>query len=633
VRRVAVSVWRGERVSFPGARIFDPSDPDLPDALRGAIQARQSLATAVDLFCGAGGLSLGLRQAGIRVLLGADIDPTSCETHAAALEDVTVRCDLARPEGLLRALARAGVEHVDVVAGGPPCQPFSRAGRSKIRSLAGDGHPMSDSRPQLWRTFMKVVRALSPGVVLMENVPDMVLWEQGQTIREICGALERLGYRVQARVLECWRLGVPQHRRRLFVVACKPGLRYRWPEPSGPPPTVRDAIGDLPSVGPAHRNYWIPYGGPPFTELQRRLRDGSTMLSDHITRDVRPDDRQAFGRLKDGARYADLPDELRRYRADIFRDKYHVLSWDGLSRSMTSHLAKDGYWYIHPGGRRMLSIREAARLQTFPDWFRFAGYPTDRFRQIGNAVPVEVARRLGEGIVAAMNSRSTDGTAPFRATDFRRRLLAWHRRRGRHYPWRLADDPWLVLAAEMLLRRTRSDAVARVWPEFQSRFPTPHDVVRRPAELGQLLHPLGLRWRVNNLLDLARRLVAEWGGRVPIAREDLIMLPGVGNYVADAVRVFALGERAVLVDSNTARIATRVFGMPSRWTSLRSLDLRAAVARLGGARPPTPKVNLALLDLGGTICLPARPLCDQCPVRKLCCYANERVSSPRRAPE
>src|ERR671936_1550143 len=109
--------------------------------------------------------------------------------------------------------------------------------------------------------------------------------------------------------------------------------------------------------------------------------------------------------MDDGTLYSDLPQRLRRYRSDIFTDKYKRLSWDGLSRTITAHLAKDGYWYIHPEQHRTLSVREAARIQTFPDWFRFAGEPSHRYRQIGNAVPPMLGEVVGRCLHAAMTTR------------------------------------------------------------------------------------------------------------------------------------------------------------------------------------------------------------------------------------
>ena len=122
-------------------------------------------------------------------------------------------------------------------------------------------------------------------------------------------------------------------------------------------------------------------------------------MFDHITRPVRDDDAVAFSRMNPDTLYSDLDPELKRYRDDIFDDKYKRLDPYDISRTITAHIAKDGYWYIHPYQDRTLTVREAARLQTFPDWVRFAGPPSAAFRQIGNAVPVVLGRRIGEAVL------------------------------------------------------------------------------------------------------------------------------------------------------------------------------------------------------------------------------------------
>ena len=133
------------------------------------------------------------------------------------------------------------------------------------------------------------------------------------------------------------------------------------------------------------------------------------MIQEHICRDVRPDDMQAFRILGEGQTYIDLPTHLQRYRDDVFTDKYKRLSWDELCRSITAHISKDGYWYIHPDQHRTLSIREAARVQSFPDDFRFAGTQTHRYRQIGNAVPVLLAEAIGCAVLEALAHSSAIG--------------------------------------------------------------------------------------------------------------------------------------------------------------------------------------------------------------------------------
>jgi DNA (cytosine-5)-methyltransferase 1 len=561
------------------------------------------------------------------VVSAADSDRVSCETHSRNLGAVTVQHDLSRPQPLIEAYVLAGLAGLDLLAGGPPCQPFSRAGRPKIRSLERDSGRSQDRRPTLWKAFIRFVEALQPGAVLLENVPDLVLWDDGQTLRNISGSLEALGYSVDVRVLRCWEYGVPQHRQRLFVVGTGPDHVFAWPKPKPQSPTLWDAIGDLPRVLSGHRRYEIRHTRAPFTALQRTLRGHSTRVTDHITRAVREDDLKAFRLMKGGRSYAQLPRELRRYRTDSFDDKYTIVGRTDLSRSITAHIAKDGYWYIHPDGERMLSIREAARIQTFPDRFRFAGHPIHRLRQIGNAVPPEVARRIGRAIRGAMMKPRGKRTR-FDATTFKQRMASWHRGNGREYPWRGVQDPWLVLATEILLRRTRADAVAQLWPRFAKRFPTPRSLLKREKEFRELVQPLGLRWRVDNLAEVAGILCRDWAGRVPADRSELMQLPGVGDYVADAVLAFAHRRRAVLVDSNTARIASRMFGLPDKWTSLRNLTLRAAIHRLGGSTPPSPRVNYALLDLGGTICRPRNPRCGQCPVADMCIRASTFSSQP-----
>ena len=371
--------------------------------------------TAIDLFCGAGGLSLGLHDAGFTVLVGADSDPFSVETHTGNLGGLGWSGDLTDPAEFLEHLEQWGIRSVDLIAGGPPCQPFSRAGSAKIRSLVRSGERAEDDpRASLWNSFMAVVERLRPTAVLVENVPELPSWDNGAVLIGFYEALRDLGYRVDARVLDAYRHGVPQHRARLFIVGTTGAREFRWPEPVEEPPSLRDAIGDLPPAPAAQREEVSRYLGTPESRLSRRLRRGlrgeaAREICDHITRDVRPDDLEAFSLMPEGGTYADLPKRLQRYRSDIFTDKYKRLAWDEVSRSITAHIAKDGYWYIHPDQPRTLSIREAARIQTFPDRFRFAGQPTHRLRQIGNAVPPLLAEALGRSLSRALSASPSAG--------------------------------------------------------------------------------------------------------------------------------------------------------------------------------------------------------------------------------
>lgn len=620
-RNYRVRHVRGEALRLP--RPIDAPDPDDGRAVRRWVASAGS-PTAIDLFCGAGGLSLGLRDAGFTVLVGADSDQTAVETHVANLGGLGYVGDLSQPYPFIERMRSWGIPTVDLVAGGVPCQPFSNAGRAKIKSLVVAGRrPEHDPRADLWQSFITIVSGLRPRAVLLENVPDLAIWNDGAVLAGLSESLRELGYATDAVILKAHDFGVPQHRARLFLVGRRPGLRFTWPSPTGSRATVSDAIADLPPIAAGHRQERMPYEGPS-TSLARDLRGGvdpsdSAWVYDHISRDVRDDDAEAYALLPPGGTYIDIPEHLRRYRSDIFADKYKRLEWDNLSRSITAHIAKDGYWYIHPDQHRTLSIREAARIQTFPDWFRFAGRPSVRYRQIGNAVPPLLAKAMGKQLVTSVTQTPRRGRPRGSGRQFRELLLAWHSRDGRSYPWRSGVDPWRVLMAEICLRRTRADQVVPVFHALCEIAPTPSVMLEHEPEVLEAMRSLGLRWRAENMLEIARALVRDHGGQVPDAPEALVALPGVGDYVAQAVLIFGFGRRGAVIDTNTQRIATRLRrrGLMKRW------QVRLDLQRLGGKQGPDAGFNYALLDLGALICRAREPLCDECPVRRHCATYSE----------
>lgn len=610
--RREVPFLRGKRLRLP-PRCGSPDPSDLK-AVRQWVRGLRGY-TAIDLFSGAGGLSLGLAEAGFKVLVGADADPYAVETHLANIGGLGYLGDLSDPSGLLSSLSNWGIKSVDLVAGGVPCQPFSRAGRSKIRDLVESGiRPAEDPRTSLWRPFIDVVKALQPRAVLLENVPDLAVWNDGAVILGFRESLRELGYWTHMTIINAFDYGVPQHRARLFVVGLRYGRPFNWPKPKKDRITLRDAISDLPEVAPGQREERIPYFGPQ-TILQQRMRarvrkPDKEWIYDHITRAVRPDDAQAFALLEQGQTYEDLPEELRRYRSDIFTDKYNRLKWDGLSRSITAHMAKDAYWYIHPEQDRTLSIREAARIQTFPDNFRFSGEPTHRYRQIGNAVPPLLAQAVGR----AIRSNLQQTGRPPKRVSFRERLLDWHRDNVRSLPWREEADPWRVLMAEMSLRRTRFDQVVSVYNKLAALAATPADVNRDPDAIRQAIMSLGLRWIAENVIHLAQAIDTQYDGLVPSSLEELRSLPGVSEYVANAVINFAFGRFAVVIDSNIERFAKRIQGIEkaNRW------QLRSMIYDWAGPQGPDKYFNSALLDLAAVACRHVKPDCFQCPVKSLC---------------
>lgn len=620
LRRPKVAHHRG-LPARPSPHPVSPAASDL-DAIRAYTAASRSRPTAVDLFCGAGGLSLGLTRAGFDVLAAADSDEWAMRTHDANLPGLSWCGDLADPAEFLAALDVWGISHVDLVAGGVPCQPFSRAGHSRIRGLVQAGERMDhDSRADLWSSFVSVVESLRPSAVLVENVPDLPRWNDGAVLLGLYDSLQALGYRVEARVLDAFRFGVPQHRQRLILIGLADGRQPLWPTPDDNLVSLRDAIGDLPPIPRAQRAERLPYDArrqtSPFQALMRRdvPPDGARLVTEHISRDVRDDDMEAFRLLREGQTYIDLPERLQRYRSDVFTDKYKRLAWAELCRSITAHIAKDGYWYIHPDQHRTLSVREAARVQSFPDDVSFAGTQTHRYRQIGNAVPVLLGEAIGGAVIAGLQQPAVaDGARG--AVGFREALLAWTA--AWTPPWRKAGTAWDVLLCELLLARARPADAERLFADLRSLAPTPAALCRLDdPELA--LAGIGIKDRAALAVKVARVLVEEHAGEVPDTEAALAELPGVGDYVCRAVLAFAWGRRQVLVDRTTARVATRVTGHRDD----RRFQLRLDLHRLAGSRGPDPSFNRALLDLGRELCRPANPDCPACPLRSHCAFARD----------
>lgn len=215
----------------------------------------------------------------------------------------------------------------------------------------------------------------------------------------------------------------------------------------------------------------------------------------------------------------------------------------------------------------------------------------------------------------------------------RRRLLAWFRQHGRVLPWRQGNfSPWEALLVEMLLHRTRAEQVAQQLPAILARFPDPHSVAATTsAGLHEAFESVGLRWRVDNLHALARQLVDEHGGQVPTERSALLLLPGVGPYIADAVRAAVTGSDVVLTDTNSVRVAARVAGIPLEGDIRRRRDVQDALHSLLGGPAPT-QGWWAVIDLAAAVCVPRAPKCPECPLRSDCATAVLTVAA-QKAPD
>jgi DNA (cytosine-5)-methyltransferase 1 len=594
---------------------------------------------AADLFSGAGGLSLGLEAAGYRVVLAADKDAEAVETHRHHFGGLVLDWDLSdidRVKKVGRLVSAAGVE---LLAGGPPCQPFSKAGRSKIRHRVGNGlRDSRDERKYLWRSFLDVVHLALPGAVVMENVPDMALDREMLILRTMVQELESLGYAVEERVIDTWRYGVPQFRQRLILVALRDGVEFRWPGETLDKTTVWNAIGDLPEVEGGWRpeggaDGWADYSGP-VTHFQRRMREriggaDSDKVFDHITRPVREDDKRAFQLMDSTTRYSDLPDEMKRYRDDIFDDKYKRLGENELSRTITAHIAKDGYWYIHPRQNRTLTVREAARLQTFPDRFRFAGPPSAAFRQIGNAVPPAVGEQLGRAVRESLKDPRPAGPS---TEEIAALLAGWFSSLPRRsVPWLRARTRWQVISAEILLERLVGHQMRSLWPLVE-RWESPAATVAAEAELREIAKWVGRAGRAERILGIAGLLASS---QEQLDDDDAVhQIPDVNEAVADlavlAVATDAEGEseEPVLAGRGVLRVVARFTGQQVDRRN-RLTDGRLGVARMIGDGSDARDAHLGLVELAAAVCRPVAPSCAECPLGGIC--RNSQADAQRRS--
>lgn len=372
--------------------------------------------TNIELFCGAGGLSEGFLQAGFKVLAANDFDEhaiaTIQSTHPqtkalpAKIEDISAR-DLLLGTGL-------GKGELDVLSGGPPCQAFS---------VYNHQRGMHDERSGLFRQYIRLVRELRPKFIVMENVTGIRSVGDGRAVEEIGRRLGELGYHVEHRILKAEEFGVPQERRRVFFVGNRIGARFEWPRASHgqhsssngngssrrlkPLVTVWDAISDLPPRKILGGEEVSDYRREPQSDYQRMLRRGAKQLYNHVAPFLAPINRERLKHIPQGGSWRDIPHALlpagmKRARRCDHTKRYGRLHPRGLACTILTKC--DLHWgaYIHPTQDRTLTVREAARLQSFPDRYRFSGPRVEQFRQVGNAVPPLLAAAVARAVARCL---------------------------------------------------------------------------------------------------------------------------------------------------------------------------------------------------------------------------------------
>lgn len=322
----------------------------------------------IELFAGAGGLALGLEQAGIEGLAFVELDKSACKTLIKnrhkwnVIEDDIANVDFTKYK-----------RKADIVSGGAPCQAFSYAGKR-----LGFG----DTRGTLFEQFARCVKEVEPKIFLFENVKGLLTHDKGRTFKTIKHEFESLGYKIRSEVLNSAYYGVAQKRQRLIVIGIrndlKDAIKFNYPEPEEKMKVLREALKNVPES---------PY--QPYSENKRKVME----------------------LVPAGGCWVDLPEEIAKeymgksyYSGGGKRGMARRISWDEPCLTLTTSPSQKQTERCHPDETRPFTVREYARIQSFPDDWEFEGRLSEQYKQIGNAVPVELARRLGVQLVTAIEN-------------------------------------------------------------------------------------------------------------------------------------------------------------------------------------------------------------------------------------
>ena len=397
----------------------------------------------IDLFAGAGGLSEGFTATGFHPVSHVEMNEEACNTLKTRacyyyLKDAGqldiykdyLRGKITRDElysqvpacvtntvinqtmseesmpdlfnRINQLLKEQKIEKVDLLVGGPPCQAYSLVGRA----VKSDGM-VNDPRNYLYKLYIKVLKEYHPRMFVFENVPGLLTANKGQYLRDMEKAFCGAGYEIKYKVLNSADFGVLQNRHRVILIGWEKDSTHYYPNFTviKNEYTVRDILDDLPSIQSGEESHNYRQGNYSTYLSESGIRKDDDILTWHISRPNIERDRSiyrqvidAWNKEKKRIKYTDLPDELCTHKnREAFLDRFKVVAADlPASHTMMAHISKDGHYFIHPDIRqaRSISVREAARIQSFPDDFYFEGARTAAFTQIGNAVPPLMAKGI-----------------------------------------------------------------------------------------------------------------------------------------------------------------------------------------------------------------------------------------------
>jgi DNA (cytosine-5)-methyltransferase 1 len=543
----------------------------------------------LSLFCGCGAMDLGFRRAGFNPVLAIDISDAAIASYNWNRKKRVAFCaDLSCTAGdeIIRLLREAAPNvRPRGVIGGPPCQSFS------LSNVHGKD---DDPRRELPFRYGEILKSLNEEFTLdffvFENVGGLKSDKHQKYLTMFVTAFEDAGFRVFEQSLNARDFGVPQNRKRVFLVGINeeiyPNAVFKFPIGNDNGLTVSKAIRGLPEPTffnrnlkrqdiPRHPNHWtMNPKSPKFSNGSKRT-----------------------GR------------------------SFRKLEWDKPSWTVAYGHREI---HVHPNGNRRVTIFEAMLLQGFPSTYQLLGNLSEQVEQVSNAVPPQLAQAIAESIRQ---------TTYDRVANIQNNLLNWFKHNRRSFPWRKTRNAYRILIAEKLLQQTAAtDNVVSAYRTIIASYPHVQSLSKaNPAHLKKIIGKLGFVYRAEELPKLAQEIVASHSGRIPRKLRDLLALPGVGDYTARAIMTFAYDENIPIVDTNIARLIHRIYGITDRLPAnpARNKQLIGIAANLV---PPgrSRDFNLAALDLCATICTARQPKCFECPIQKECETGRE-MSDPNRS--
>jgi DNA (cytosine-5)-methyltransferase 1 len=412
----------------------------------------QEKLSVVDLFAGAGGLSEGFHRQGFDIIAYVEMNKYACETlltrhtswelnkngqtevylnylkgkiekqefyKSLKIENPVINAKISDKtipmitKTIREKMAASNIQNIDIFIGGPPCQAYSLVGRARDK-----GKMRWDSRKRLYQYYVKLLNEFKPKMFVFENVPGILSVAQGKLWEKVKKYFENAGYDIDFRILDSSNFMVLQKRKRVILIGWKKDSKLKYPEFEIKPHkyVVKDILSDLPALLPGKSIDYGEYASEPTEYLKMTgIRNNGGPLIQHTTRTLNKNDAKIYRIAlekwkKERVRlnYRNLPEKLKTHdNEESFLDRFKVVAEDmPYSHTLVAHIAKDGHYYIHPDENqlRSISVREAARIQSFPDDYKFEGPRTAQFTQIGNAVPPLMAEEIAAEIRNALKN-------------------------------------------------------------------------------------------------------------------------------------------------------------------------------------------------------------------------------------